>query len=291
MYSIDLRKLACHVYQIFSSLRKTAIILNVSHSSISRWLKNINKKQYRRESKLTSESVIATIKNSLLANPFLSIRQLVFKVKEVCNITVSRELIRIAISKIGLSKKKAKFFSSPKCLEEKTKIFKATRDLYIQQGRSFFSLDETSFGRNGKEIKGYSPKGQILAIQKSQPRMTTISSLVIISQQNIIKHQEITGSFNTSLFLKFLENLELPEKSVILLDNVRFHHSVVVKELANKRKWDLLFIPPYSPWYNPIEGVFSIIKRSFYTNYDIIKAFDTVKSSHCLSFFTKSIST
>ena len=40
MYPIDRRKLAIHVYSLFSSLRKTARILQVSHSTVSRWLKS-----------------------------------------------------------------------------------------------------------------------------------------------------------------------------------------------------------------------------------------------------------
>ncbi len=37
---------SCHAYSIFQSLRKTAIVLKVSHSTNSRWLKNPTKKPY-----------------------------------------------------------------------------------------------------------------------------------------------------------------------------------------------------------------------------------------------------
>ncbi len=89
---------------------------------------------------------------------------------------------------------------------------------------------------------------------------------------------------------EFLEGLDLPEKSVILLDNVSFHHSRSVYNIASKRSWDLLFVPPYSPWFNPIEGIFSIIKRHYYENGDINEAFKAVKASHCKAFFDKALS-
>jgi hypothetical protein len=108
MYSLDLRKVACSLYQKYCSARKVALILEVSHSSICRWVKNIQRKRYSRKPKLCSDFVIDTIKTSLSINPFHSIRSLVQKVKEVCNILVSRELIRCAILKIGFSKKKCK---------------------------------------------------------------------------------------------------------------------------------------------------------------------------------------
>jgi len=36
MYPIDRRKLAQHIYSLFNSLRKTAIVLQVSHSTVHR---------------------------------------------------------------------------------------------------------------------------------------------------------------------------------------------------------------------------------------------------------------
>ena len=272
---------------MFLSLRKTAIILKVSHSSVSRWLKNVNKKQYYRKPSLSSEHVVCTIKSALIADPFVSTRKIVSIVKDVCNVDVSKELVRTAINKIGYTRKKAKFYSAPKRLEEQTQVFKERRKHFLAEGRPFFSLDETSFGRNCKESKGYSPRGQTLSIKRKQPRMTIISSLVVVSNDSIIKHQELQGSFNTQTFCLFLESLNLPQKSVILLDNVRFYHSLPAKKIAIEKTWELLFVPPYSPWYNPIEGVFSIIKRDFYKHNDIAKAFASVKSSHCKLFSKK----
>jgi transposase len=139
-------------------------------------------------------------------------------------------------------------------------------------------------------MKGYSIKGTPLSIQKLQPRMTTVSSLVIISNNEIIKHKEIQGSYNKESFLSFLSDLNLPKKSVILLDNVKFHHCYDIKEFAKHKQWDLLYTPPYSPWFNPIEGVFSIIKRTFYSTFDINMSFKAVTKEHCSSFFKKSLS-
>ena len=289
MYSLDLRKLASHIYGLFFSLRKTAAILKVSHTSVSRWLKTLNIKPYKRKSPLSTEHVICTIKSALVADPFLSTRKLVSLVHDVCNILVSKELIRTAINKFGFSRKKAKFFSVPKQLEEQTKGFKETRNRLLNEGRQVYSLDETSFGRNCKDMKGYSPKGQVLAIKRNQPRITTTSSLVIVSDCEIVSHQEVQGSFNTERFCTFLESLSLPAGSVILLDNVRFHHSILAREIVERKAWYFLFTPPYSPWFNPIEGVFSIIKRDFYKHQDIVKAFGTVNSSHCKAFFHKSL--
>lgn len=97
------------------------------------------------------------------------------------------------------------------------------------------------------------------------------------------------GSFNTDRFMNFLNEMIIPEGTVILLDNVSFHHSKVVKALAQQKKWFLLYTPPYSPWYNPIEGAFSIAKRAYYQGKNIEEAFDCVTRSHLEAFMKKSL--
>lgn len=247
MYSRDLRILANHLYFQFSSFRKTAQILNLSHTTVFRWLKTIERKPYYRKPKIASEHVITTIKSALVANPFLSIRQLVHIVKSTCDVNVSKELVRIAIQKQGFTKKKARFFGVPKNIQEKTSQFILLRNQYIQEGRRFISIDETSFGRHGKDVYGYSKKGCRLNIRKHKPRMTTTSSLVAISNERIIQREDKVGSFNALSFKDFIHGLPLEPKTVILLDNVAFHHSKIVQEMARIKEFELLYVPPYSP--------------------------------------------
>ena len=131
-------------------------------------------------------------------------------------------------------------------------------------------MDETSFGRHGRVVYGYSPRGEQLKIQRKTSRMTIVSSLTVVSDKEIIHRQEVKGSFNTLLFCSFLESLSLPVGTVILLDNVAFHRSKKASEVANLKGYIFLFTPPYSPWFNPIEGVFSIVKRDFYKHGSIV---------------------
>jgi transposase len=155
--------------------------------------------------------------------------------------------------------------------------------------RSFVSIDETSFGRNGINIKGYSPKGTKLFLQKAAPRMTTTSVVACVSNKSILATKVVKGAFNTQLFLDFLVNLNLPSQTVVLLDNVRFHHSRVVKDYAMSQGIDLLYVPPYSPWFNPVELCFSVVKRHYYKTLDIKTSFQILTTHHCKSFFDRSL--
>ena len=193
--------------------------------------------------------------------------------------------------KQGFSRKKVKFFNEPLTLQEKLDSFLIERDKLVSKGYQFASLDETSFGRNVGNVYGYSPKGKQIFIRRKEKIPITKSALVVVSSSNIISKKVVIGSFNTELMMDFLMNLNLPAKTVILLDNCRFHHSWIIKEYAKIKDWILLYVPPYSPWFNPIEGVFSIIKRHYYKTMNIEESFEKVTNQHLSSFFEKSMST
>ena len=45
------------------------------------------------------------------------------------------------------------------------------------------------------------------------------------------------------------------------MDNAAFHKKEVLQNLAGKYSQKLIFLPPYSPDYNPIEHTWSTLKR------------------------------
>lgn len=56
--------------------------------------------------------------------------------------------------------------------------------------------------------------------------------------------------------------------SVIVLDNASIHHVDEVVELLDSLGALVLFLPPYSPDYNPIEEAFSKVK-SLIRDYEV----------------------
>lgn len=292
MYSNDLIKITNSLYSMFKSLRKTAKIMQVSHMTVSRWLQN----PVRKNNKLPTININTktykikeTIKSTILSNPLITLRKLTYLIKDTMNIKLSKELLRLAIKKYGYTKKKVKYFGVSKNMDEKIKHFLNKRTEFINDNRTFVSIDEVSFGRNGIETKGYSLKGKPLIIKKLKPRITTVSYVVACTNKKIILKHKTNGSFNTDKFYNFIKELNIEPKTVILLDNVSFHHSKIIQELVNNMNCELLFVPPYSPWYNPVEGVFSIVKRHYYQNISIEDSFEKVNESHCNSFFNKSL--
>jgi transposase len=73
--------------------------------------------------------------------------------------------------------------------------------------------------------------------------------------------------FNAETFEAFLRLLlrhrAKGKRMVVLLDNAKYHHSRSLAPLRRKyrRALTLLYLPPYSPQFNPIERVWKLARR------------------------------
>ena len=62
--------------------------------------------------------------------------------------------------------------------------------------------------------------------------------------------------------------------SVIIMDNARIHYDSELIALLKELGCHVVFLPPYSPDYNPIETAFSTIKSWIRCNRDFIEAYN-----------------
>jgi transposase len=73
----------------------------------------------------------------------------------------------------------------------------------------------------------------------------------------------VEGATNRDVFEAYVERVLSPELrpgQVVVMDNLTAHKGERVKELIEGRGCELLYLPPYSPDFNPIEEAFSKIK-------------------------------
>ncbi len=85
-------------------------------------------------------------------------------------------------------------------------------------------------------------------------------------------HSLFEGSCNGARFNTWIEQELCPHlkaEHVVIMDNARYHKTEQTKELIEKTGAELLYLPPYSPDYNPIEHDFANIKRLRQYNSDI----------------------
>ena len=289
MYSLEIRNLALHIYSLTKSLRKTALFLKTSPTTIQRWIKDPVRKPYpKRKGLLKFDQILDILLMTIFNTPLCTIRSLKIIIKKQLNIDVSKELIRIVLHKLKMSYKKAHFYTKPKNLEGKVDEFIKLRDQYVAEGRLMVFTDEVSFGRNGIQVYGWCPVGQRLIIRPEKPNITT-SAMVAISSDEVLERQFTKGSCNSKCFVEFIRSLHLPEYCVLVLDNAAIHRSKAVKDYCKEAQIEILYTPPYSPWFNGIENCFSIIKRHFYRNQNVESAFGSLTSEHITAFYNKSI--
>jgi hypothetical protein len=86
------------------------------------------------------------------------------------------------------------------------------------------------------------------------PKTTTILSSVRTDGTTIAKF--FSGSMNGELFLDYIQNDLAPtlhDGDFVIMDNLRCHKVAGVKEAVEKVGAQVLYLPPYSPDFNPIE--------------------------------------
>jgi transposase len=107
----------------------------------------------------------------------------------------------------------------------------------------------------------------------------------------------VEGSTNRTLFETYLEDVLCPtlkRGQVVVMDNLSSHKGERVRDLIEANGCELIYLPPYSPDYNPIEQAFSKLKsylraacaRSQKTLMDLIgEALSTISASDTKGFF------
>lgn len=68
------------------------------------------------------------------------------------------------------------------------------------------------------------------------------------------------GSLREAYLERVLAPTLRPGQEVVVMDNLASHKGEKVRELIEGGGWELLYLPPYSPDFNPIEEAFAKVK-------------------------------
>lgn len=110
---------------------------------------------------------------------------------------------------------------------------------------------------------GYAPVGQRLFDSKPGGYTQNHTVLGALSLRGLREVMMVQGGTTIEVFTLFAEKILLPELdvgTVVVLDNLAAHKSKTVVELFGDHGVHLLYTPPYSPQYNPIEWAWSKVK-------------------------------
>ena len=79
----------------------------------------------------------------------------------------------------------------------------------------------------------------------------------------IVERHEYGCNMNSRLFEFWfiLLLMTIASGSVIIMDNASFHRKKVLRKMAKEAGCRVIFLPPYSPDFNPIEKVWANLKK------------------------------
>ena len=116
--------------------------------------------------------------------------------------------------------------------------------------------DETGLCNDSQHGRCYAPRGKTPAIRLNAKR-ESISLISSITNQGKVRFMIYDKAMNAQTFIKFCRRLikDAGKKIYLILDNLRVHHSRLVKQWIEKHheKIELFFLPSYSPELNPDE--------------------------------------
>jgi transposase len=265
MHSEQIKNVAIKLYKKFNSYRKVANLLDISKSVIHYW---INYKYIPRTTLINLSKICKFIEKSLVKNSYITINEIKNNIFKKFNNKISISFIRtIIIKKLNYSYKKVsnKMYNKnlPELLKQK-KIFKQKHSNY----KDIICIDETYVHSNIHNKYGWSMSGsRLVHYCKSNPIKY---SVIVAISCNKIEHSLIEKqNINKEIYKKFIQQLCLIHKNKkFLMDNVSFHKSKEIIQIINDSSNEALFIPPYSPEFNPIEEVFSLFKRQLVKNFN-----------------------
>lgn len=125
-----------------------------------------------------------------------------------------------------------------------------------------------------KRPYAWSKRGERASRHQFQFRGAKYSILPALSLDGILHVDVIENAITGADFHRFVEGLlplmnkwPLP-RSVLVIDDALIHKVDGIRELVEERGMRLLYLPSYSPDFNPIEHSFSSIKTWLHENRD-----------------------
>ena len=259
MYDQGFRKAALKMYNYLGNMKKVAKALNIGAGTIWRWIHN-GIIPLKRQKTPFADTLVAFVKCSIEKSNHLTQFELINNVKVHLGVTISRKCLSSVLKILQMTRKRLRKrgFTNKTKYSERVQSFKES--IQSINKSSLISIDEIGFDQRMTPLYGYSIKGT-KAIGLTHPTNRKRTNVIMAIDATGKKYYEaIEGSVNANTFKRFIENLPWPKSSILIMDNVAFHKSLMVKEVFKDREFTPLFIPPYC---NPIENIFSVVKNHY----------------------------
>ena len=241
MYSKDFRKLALRLYSQYKNYRKVCSLLRISLSTLHRW-KTLGIEHKNRRQRKYPDFIFTQIEALVANNPFITIKD-VHQVLRTQSIKRCYKTLCRYFKRRNITRKKAYHCCLDGIDSEKEHMF--MQAMHDSTNCIKVSIDECYFSEKVLPHYGYAKRGQRVTTSLLPKSWKKRSLILAVGSDGSLTYEIYYGSINSKLFQEFVASLNMPENVKLMLDNVRFHHSI---DTSN-----CIFTPPYQPKYNPVE--------------------------------------
>ena len=129
--------------------------------------------------------------------------------------------------------------------------------------RRLVFVDECSTNIALTRLYARAPKGERAYGQAPRNWGKNVTLIASLSTRGAGAAMSVEGATDGVAFETYIEHFLAPTLKagqIVVMDNLQVHKSLRAKELIEARGAEVLFLPPYSPDFSPIEEEFSKVK-------------------------------
>lgn len=124
-------------------------------------------------------------------------------------------------------------------------------------------IDETGLSTKMARLRGRAPRGERCRAGVPHGHWKTTTFTGALRLTGMTAPFVYDGAMNGTVFLAYVDQVLVPTLSkgdVVVMDNLPAHKAAGVRDAIEAAGARLLYLPPYSPDFNPIENAFSKLK-------------------------------
>lgn len=213
--------------------------------------------------RLMSQEQMECVKALVEAKNDITLEELCSELNQRFQITVSESTMCRVMKRLNLTRKKKSLHPSEKGSERvqtaRREYWGEVRDVKV---RDLVFIDESGVNLGLMRLFAWAMEGQ-RAYGEKPKRGENISIVAGISLGGVVASTVIKGAFDGLSFEAFVANRLVPNLwpgACVVMDNCSIHKGEEIRKLIEGAGAKLVYLPPYSPDFSPIENFWSKVK-------------------------------
>lgn len=124
-------------------------------------------------------------------------------------------------------------------------------------------IDETGLSTKMARLRGRAPRGERCRAGVPHGHWKTTTFTGALRLTGMTAPFVYDGAMNSNVFLAYVEQVLVPTLApgdIVVMDNLPAHKAAGIRDAIEAASANLLYLPPYSPDFNPIENAFAKLK-------------------------------